>query len=194
MKTYTIKAPLLKIQYEDMPQSPREWSNLGYFITVQRNKISPDGEENPEIQSIVFQTGNEAVSTEDHMKMIKKEIKEQTGEKVLAIYPVYCYEHGNIVYRIGTASGFDASNCGFYIITDRTKKVVGTTKKNFEKVIAQELETYTQWANGEVYSYVLYNDRGQIRDQCGGFYDIEDIKLYLPDEWKEENLQDYFVA
>lgn len=194
MKTYTktvaTQEPRLVIHHDDTPQSPREWCNLGYFITKERNYKSPDGENAPEIQQIIEDTAQDATSTEDHMKLIKKAIKEQ-GEKVLYITPVYRYEHGGVVYRRGTASGFDYSNCGFYIVTDKTQKECGTPRKLFEKVIDDELETYTKYANGTVYGFVLHDESGDVIDSCWGFYDIDDIKEYLPKEYKNENMHDY---
>lgn len=31
----------------------------------------------------------------------------------------------------------------------------------------------------------------ELADNMGGFYDLESIKDYLPDEFKNENLEDY---
>lgn len=57
----------------------------------------------------------------------------------------------------------------------------------------QEIEIYNKWCNGEIYRYELYDKNGEQIDSCGGFYDINDIKEYLPKEWKKENLTDYIV-
>lgn len=195
MKTYTkqitVIKPKLVINYDENADSPREWSNLGYFITVDSQYRSPD-DNNGTIYNIVKQTGNEASNINEHIKLIKKEIKEETGEKVIAIYPVNKYEHSGIVYRMGTANGFDYSNNGFYIITDKTQKETGIKKKNFVEAIKEELEVYTKWCNGKVYEFCLYDNNGEVTDSCGGFFSINDIKGYLPKEWKDENLSDYF--
>lgn len=191
MKTYTkkitIENPRLKITYDDCPESPREWSNLGYFITQDRNYRSPD--ENAELQMVIKESGEQAQSQEEHMEIIKRQYAD---EKIIAIYPIKKYEHSGVSYSLGSNFGFDYSNNGFYIITDKTQKEVGTKKKDFEKQIKDELETYNKWANGEVYRFELYDEKGNLEDSCCGFYDIEDIKDYLPKEWKNENLQDYF--
>lgn len=191
MKTYTttVEKPQLIIQYDDSPESPRQWDNLGYFITVDRQYHSPD--RYPTLKTIIEEASEESENVEEHMKLITRRIKNDLGEKVLAIYPVVKYEHGNVSYRRGTQHGFDYSNNGFYIVTDRTAKIIGTPKKNFEKVIDQELDTYTKWANGEVYSYTLYNADSEVEDSCSGFYDIDNIKENLPDEWKDEDLSEY---
>jgi len=79
-KTYktTIEKPLLKIYYDENMESPREWSNLGYFITVDHKHNSPD--KNEVIEDIVKNTQYEANNLVEHMKLITKEIKANTGE------------------------------------------------------------------------------------------------------------------
>jgi len=192
MKTYTKTTistePRLVIEHDDDTTSPREWSNLGYFITVDSRQRSPD--KNTELESIVKDTGERASNQADHIAMIREEI-ERSNEKVLAIYPIAKYEHSCVSYSIGTKNGFDYSNNSFYIITEKSQKEVGVLKKDWEKCIKNELEEYTKWSNGECYQFCLYNEQGEVEDSCGGFYDIEDIREHLGAEWKNEDLTAY---
>jgi len=147
MKTYkkTIEKTCLEIQYDEDCESPREWSNLGYFITVDSRYNSPD--KNKELEDIIKETGEEATSQENHMEMIKTDYEWENSEnKVIAIYPISKYEHSGISYSLGTAHGFDYSNNGFYIITTETQKEMGTKKKDFERVI---IIKYREWVNNE---------------------------------------------
>lgn len=185
----TIEINKLVIEFDEYSSSPRDWSNLGYFITIDKNYKSPDKYQ--ELEDIIRETGNEATSQEEHIEMIKNRIENETDEKVLKIYPVCKYEHGGINYFLETRQGFDYSNCGFYIITDKTQKELGTDKKDWEKVINQELENYNKWVNGEVYRYTLYDNNGEIDDTCGGFYGLDDVKEYLPAEFQDEDLTQY---
>jgi hypothetical protein len=193
MKTYTKTAittePLLVIEHDEDSTSPREWSNLGYFITVDSRYDSPD--KSVVLENIVKSTGMGATSQADHIAMIIEEIENTTEENVLAIYPIVKYEHGGVVYRLGSASGFDYSNNGFYIITDKTQKEVGVKKKDFEKVIKEELEVFNKWCNGDIYRFTLYKDNGELEDSCSGFYSVEEIRDSLPKEWKKEDLSVY---
>lgn len=188
-ETITFTKPKLVIEYDEISDSPRSWSNLGYFITVDRDYYSPD--RHPEYENIVKYTGEQAESQAEHIKLIKSAIEEDTDEKVLAIYPIVKYEHSGVVYKLGTIHNFDYSNNGFYIITEESRKELGTKKKDFEKVIKQELEVFNKWMNGEVYQFCLYDDQGEVENGCGGFYDIEDIREYLPEEWSKEDLTEY---
>ena len=138
-----------------------------------------------------IESGEEAESQAEHIKLIKAMTAEIIKEKVIAIYPITKYEHSGVSYSLGTAHGFDYSNNGFYIITEKTAKEIGIKAKDFEKVIREELEWYNSWANGECYKFTLYDSKGEIEDSCCGFYSVEDIKDYLPKEWKKEDLSDY---
>lgn len=155
---------LIKVyQDEDNGTSPREWSNLGYFITQDNRYNSPDT--NEELQAVIKAGGEYASSQAEHIKYIKSHY----SEKILDIYPVTKYEHGGVSYSLGTVHGFDNSNNGFYIITEKTQKEVGTNKKDFEKQVRQELKTYTEWANGEVYGFDTIDEFGNSIESVWGF-------------------------
>jgi hypothetical protein len=193
MLTYkeTINKPRLEISCENNPMSPREWSCLGYFFTKDNRYRSPDGSDNA-LYKIMLEAEYLVDNADEHMDAIKKLAKEQ-GIDIIAIYPVVKYEHSAVVYKLGQIHGFDYSNNGFYIITKDSQKELGTKRKDFEKVIKQELADYNQYINGEIYRFILYNEKGEQIDSCGGFYDIDDIKEYLPDEWQDEVLSNYFI-
>jgi len=193
MKTIIIKkeVPKLVISHDQEPSSPREDTNLGYFITVDRSYHSPDS--NTLIESIVKNAGEEARSQAEHMKMIIEMIETQTEEKVLNIYPIAKHEHSGVSYSLGSSEGFDYSNNGFYIVTKKTAEEMGVKQKDFEKVIKGELEIYNKYSNGEIYQFTLYNNEGEHEDTCGGFYDIEEMRDRLPEEWEAEDLREYLV-
>lgn len=191
-KTVTTTEPRLVISYDNDTESPRNWSNLGYFFTMHSRYCSPDSQDNS-LYRIILDTEWSANNSESHMQLIKKEAKEQ-GINIKAIYPVYCYDHSSIAYHRGTSHGWDISNCGFYIVTDETAKEFGAKRKDYEKVIDQELETYTKWTNGEVYQFILRDEQGNVVDACGGFYSLEDIREHLPKEYEKEDLANYFIS
>jgi len=127
-----IEVNKLVIEYDEGIDSPREWSNLGYFITVDNKYRSPDDHDT--LINIVRESGQEATSCDNHMEIIKKEVEDQVQEKVLAIYPVVKYEHGGVSYSLGQRHGFDYSNNGFYIVTEESRKELGTKKKILKRL------------------------------------------------------------
>lgn len=169
-------------QDETQPISPREDSNLGYFITLERSYNSPDNNET--LKNIIDSTQYEVSNTQEHIEAIKEAYEAETDEKVKAIFPVNKYEHGGVVYSLGEKHGFDHSNCGFYIITDKTQKELGTRKKDFKKVIEQEIDNYNKWANGEIYQARLYKQKickccnhktEEMLDSICGLYDENEV-------------------
>lgn len=196
MLTYKkiINAPRLVIKYDQDAENPRKWDgNLGYFITC--FGYSPD--KNDYMERIVKQTGYKSESQEQHIKEIKIAFEDELSKgKVLAIYPVVKYEHGGVSYSLGTKHGFDYSNNGFYIITEHSFKNSGYNKKGddvFKEGIESELRSYNDWVNGNIYCFTLYDENGELLESVGGFYDIEEIRNYLPEEFKNEKLEEYFI-
>lgn len=190
-KTYTttIEKPRLEVWYDQHCESPRSDTNLGYFITCEQRYMSPD--RNEDMEFIVRETSEMASNQEEHIKLIAERFADDLDEQVLWIYPICRYEHSAVKYYRGTGKGFDSSNCGFYIITAESLKEYGEHSKPIEALIDGELEAYTAYANGEVYGFTEYNDKGEMIESVGGFYELDDMKDYLGKEWKDENLYDY---
>lgn len=195
MKTYktTIEKPRLVIKYDEFAENPRKNdTNLGYFLTTESGYKSPDGNDSNYYYTII-ETQYQADNIEEHMEFIKKAHKD-----IVAIYPITRYEHGNVIYKLGSFSGFDYSTCGFYIITKKTQKDTGVKKENFEKSIQAELDIYNSWVNGEVYEWTIFDEEGEAIATHDGYYSLEEIKEGLVaeygDEWKDEDMEDYFIS
>lgn len=191
MLTYkkTTVEQRLSIEFDSYSDSPRTWDNIGYFVTVEQRNISPDG--NPEnlrrtIESAYYDDTENTV--ESHIKLIQ----EHWGEDFKFIVPITRYEHSGVKYSLGARQGWDYSTCGFYIITQKQWEEAGQPDTDtMVEVVKTEIDLYNRWANGEVYRFTLQDENGDFQDSCGGFYDIEDIRDELPDEFKDVDLHDY---
>ena len=188
MKTYTetIERPKLVINYDDCAESPRNWSNLS--ILVIRNGLGDNDKYlNRELESSRYKVG----CAEDHLELMKEIVEEHLGSKVIYADFISKYEHSGVHYFIGQSSGWDYSNIGFVFVTEDSLKEIGCAKEDIERIAEAEIEMFSQWANGDVYHFTLYDDAGNVEDSCGGFYDLEGMKEYLPEEWQEEDLTKY---
>ena len=193
MKKYkkVIEKPRLVVKHDTCGDSPREWSNLGLFLTFERNNSSPDDNENYKwIKELMYL----AECSADHYNKIM-ETFEENGEKIKYMEFVSKYEHSGVTYSLGVSRGWDEGVCGFYIVfeNDETKDM---TEEQIEKIIKSELDTYSQYANGEVYEFTEYDEDGKEVQSVGGYYDMDQIKEYLEDETiieKGEDVSDFLI-
>lgn len=189
--TITVQktVPLLEIRIDDSAESPRSWDNLGYLITKESRYSSPDN--HPEYERIISETWDEASDVENHIELIKARIPE-----AIYIVPVSKYEHSGVSYTRGVSRWWDQWVVGFYIITEKSRDLMGTEPEYFDQCIDGELETYTAWANGNVYGFILRDESWNEIDSCWWLYSLEDIRdhiqWYNPD-WRNEDLSEYII-
>lgn len=188
MKTYnkTIVKPKLVIDYDYDSDSPRSWSNLSILII--RNGL---GDNDKYLNRELERTQYEVNNAEDHLELMKEIVEEHLDSKVIYADFISKYEHSGVRYFIGQSSGWDYSNIGFVFVTEDSLEEIGCHKDRIEEIVKNEIETFSQWANGEIYHFTLYDDEGNEVDSLGDIYDLEEIKEYLPKEWQEEDLSEY---
>lgn len=102
------------------------------------------------------------------------------------VLPVRGYDHGQ--FRLEAAERpsypfndvWDSGLAGLIYDTPQGREECGTPAELIAEVLAAEVKVYDQWANGEVYGYVVEQHEGnggddwEIVDSCGGYYDEDD--------------------
>jgi hypothetical protein len=159
---------VLKIVWDEYPDNPRTWDNLGTFVTFERRRVSPDD--------------NPFDSVEELIKEVCK------SDKYIWQY-VGRYEHSNVKYFLtnsGQLSGWDTCTCGIIFVSKEdvrenynVKKITPKLKERIYEIFEAELETYTNYVNGEVFGCKLYNLDGEEMDSCYGFYNEEEGVEYF---------------
>lgn len=98
------------------------------------------------------------------------------------------YEHGNSLYTRGAPiCRWDAGYVGFAIV--ETAKMSNET---FEKMVDTDLQTFTDWANGNVYSVYVENANGDHLDSCCGYIGYEAAEDAFNDACKQfEDYEDH---
>lgn len=188
MKTYTktIEKPKLVIGYDINADTPRNWCNLSILII--RNGLGDDDKYlNRELRGTQHKVG----CTEDHLELMKEIVEKHLGSKVIYADFISKYEHSSVDYFVGQSSGWDYSNMGFVFVTEDSLRKIGCSKENIKEIVENEIKTFSKWANGDVYQFTLYDDEGNEEDSMGSIYDLEEIREYLPEEWADEDLQQY---
>jgi len=185
IKEYSIGNKTLKIVSDDSAESPRENCNIGTLV-FRGNSVGDQTD---------FRFAEGYRSEADALEKGPKEIKKHFGE-LGAILPVYKYEHSGVVYSTTPFTcPYDSGLIGFIFSTKKIirenwslKRVTKAFVSVTESHLASEVETFSQWAEGDIVGYQLEVD-GEETESCYGFYGQDvttnGILENVGDEWKE---------
>ena len=157
-----------RIEYDDSPNSPREWDNLGTLITWHPRYTfgDRDGE-------------REGIDPAELYSDLQR-------ERAL-ILPVYMYEHSGITIRTSTFSDpWDSGQVGFIYVDRETvlreysaKRITPAVRQSVLECLQGEIETLDQFLTGQVYGYVIKDAEGEHVDSCWGFYGLDYVRSEL---------------
>lgn len=165
----------LKLVHDSSPDSPRNWDNLGTMICFHRRYDLGDKHS---------YSSDDYSSWEEMKQAIIKE------ENPAVILPLYMYDHSGISISTSPFScRWDSGQIGFVLVSKKKaleefggKIVTAKLKERIEKILDGEVETYTQYVEGEVYGFQIVDEDDDIVDSCYGFYG---------DNHKENGMLDY---
>lgn len=143
----------IEIDYDDYPENPREWENLGMFVTYS-SKYSYGDNVN---QGRIFDS--------------RDELEECIhGIKDVLLLAIYVYDHSGVSVSTNVPTcGWDSSCIGYIYASPDMIEKWGTNADYAEKILIAEIEEYNQYLNGEVYKYTI---EGPYTDEsCAGYYD-----------------------
>jgi hypothetical protein len=179
MECITKSNEKLEIMIDEACESPREWDNLTVIVTIKNNHNT---------------IGDFQVNDSEELREML-EVK-----KALFSMPLYIYEHSGMSLKCFEASvgypyndQWDAGCIGMVFTTEELLKETGLTtmpKKEVQERMKAEIETYSQWCNGECYGFRLSEwskcDKcNQLEDKeidsCFGYYGYDHDKNGLYD-------------
>lgn len=154
------------VKYDNCPESPREWGNLGKLFLKTRSVCNTE-------------------CTEGEMKAARVKVPvykyEHSGVILKASTdgnPFYCpWDSCLAGYIVASAEDIRRE----YGVKRITKQIVDKVVN----VLIGEIETYSKYVDGEVYGFETYKvdddvpdslvcEEGELVDSCWGFYAIED--------------------
>lgn len=179
IETFTHNGFTVQIHQDNTgTDSPRHDSNLGTFWTGERRHRSPD-----KVTGDILAALSKALRCMAGWDSVTKALDLQ------AVWlPVWKYEHGGVAYVAAMSNPFscpwDSGQAGiiFALKADvrkeyGVKRVDAKTRAKALEVLKGEVQTYSKWANGEVYGYTVTDATGEEVDSCWGFIgDLEHVR------------------
>lgn len=164
VKTYMNRKYALEIGYDDYPENPFVWEEDITLCTFLRRSMSPcrmpEGAGSSYEDLINYLGGAEEIAKDG--EIILKSSKYRA-------FNVLKYEHSAVNYYIGGSyhDNFDTCPAGI-IFMEYDEKL---KDEDIRKMMESKLVDFTDYCNGEVYSYILHNlETGDIDDSLTGIY------------------------
>lgn len=166
IETIEYRNHKISTYYDEFSDSPRVDDNIGTIVAFHSRYNLSDVE----------------MTIEDAKQLYK--------DTNLIVYPIYMYEHSGIILGLnGNEYPFndrwDSGQIGFiYCTKEKALKEFGNAKKVTKKVreyiynhFVQELETYSDYLNGNVYGYKIEGDL--CEDSCAGYIGNDGLKYAI---------------
>ena len=185
INTKTNEALQLAYDPDGGLDSPREWDNLVTLWLFDNASSSDDGNHPQDMdEALINMLGEPDYQELMHPRMGRfdglSDTFYQLGYKHgYLLQPVTRFEHSQVRYYRGAGMGFDYAVCGmiFVALKDirQEYQVSRITKSIRQRVLHEmdaELETFTNYVNGEVYSIEYYADANDmdLMDSVSGIY------------------------
>lgn len=156
LETYIKDNSILNIFHDESAESPREWDNLGTIVANHpRYKI---GDEQVDVSEWMIQMVKK-ITQEDVEQINISEALEVIRQEYF-IEPVYMLDHSGISLSTKRFNDpWDSGLIGFIYASKEKIKEEGVDESKVSEYFEGELETYTQYINGEVYGWVLKEKR-----------------------------------
>lgn len=181
METTSFGDYTIRIEQDDMNESPREWDNLGAMICWHRSYNLGDYKHGFESADVFFHVISGLYPEEATEYLTDKQLyrcRKVADEKNI-ILPLYLYDHSGITMR--TSSFFcpwDSNQVGYIYISleevrklHNIKRVTKQTRETIVKCLESEVKAYDQYITGEIYGFVIEKTEDEEPvDSCWGFY------------------------
>lgn len=144
------------IEFDDCPESPREWCNLGSMVCF-HNRYNLGDKHNYTVDRL-----QELISRDDVVSL-----------------PLYLYDHGGTTISTSPFScSWDSGQVGYIFADHETicreygvEEVTEDIKKQVIDCLEAEVEAYDQYLRGDVFSYTITKEGyDELLDSCYGFF------------------------
>jgi len=192
----------LKIKQDESSDSPRDWDNLGTMVCWHNRYNLGDEKRRDDVNEWLRELACSLDPSLEERLLSENKVSDLVTaviDKHTVMLPLYLYDHGGLTMNTGGFScPWDSGQVGYiYATRDTIMKEFSAkklTKKLRDKVVGilrSEVEIYSQYLEGDVYGYVIYEidepcdcdpepwndyppcnccDNAEVVDSCWGFY------------------------
>lgn len=204
----------LVIEQDRFPEDPRSWDNLGTMLCCHREYHLGDCNTNRETELQLAEICRKYGKSDeeiDEMTFVE-EVQFILDQDDICGLPLWLYDHSGISISTRRQCSWDSSFVGlifvekdFYLAQMCLKDEEGW-KEKAKETLKSEIEIYSDFLEGNVYQWTLYepvvvirqsmdgkelsrkiDEEGEMVDSMGGFYNptLEDVEEYFDFEIAE---------
>ena len=173
--------------------NPREWDNLGTMAYKHRNYTLGEERISDPIDWLesMLNLNPKYIYSDDRLS----ELEDKFFEKFIG-HKLYLYDHSGITISTRPFScPWDSGQVGYiYVSKEKVRKEYGIKRITEEwknKILSYldgEVETFDQYLRGDVYSFTIEDDNGDVINSCGGFYGDDFVENGMADHIDHEDL------
>ena len=157
IETYDVDGKTVSIYRDEDSSSPREWDNLSTFAGYHRNYHIGD----PKNGDVAFR----------HVPTLREVVEREGRGEILAAVELHLRELGRVGWAYVTRANAVRMGCHpGQTYVDQQGVTRTYNRAFFEEATRQEIATYQQWADGDVYGYTVDGRDGDGLDSCWGFF------------------------
>lgn len=165
----------LVIKQDDYPEDPRSWDNLGTMLCCNRNYQLGDCNSNRETEEQLAEICRKYGKTDEEIDEMDfyDEVKFLLNQENICALPLWLYDHSGISISTGRVDAWDSSPVGLiYVEKELFIEAVGYEPDDWKseavKILREEIETYDDFVQGNVYTWALYEPTVVIRQTMSG--------------------------
>lgn len=204
----------LVIEQDELLEDPRSWDNLGTMLCRNRHYQLGDCNTNRETEEQLAEICRKYGKSDEEIDEMTfaEEVQFILNQDNICGLPLYITDHSGISMQTYRFDAWDSSFVGlilvekdFYLAQTCLKDEEGW-KEKAKETLKSEVETYSDFLEGNVYEWTLYEptvvirqsmdgkelsreivEEGEVVDSMGGFYSptLEDVENYFDFEIAE---------
>lgn len=204
----------LVIEQDEFPEDPRSWDNIGTMLCCHRDYQLGDCNSNKETEEQLAEICRKYGKSDEEIDEMTftEEVQFILDQDNVCGLPLYITDHSGISMQTYRFDAWDSSFVGLifvekdFYLAQMCLKDAKDWKSKAKETLEGEVKTYSDFLEGNVYGWTLYeptvvirqsmdgkelsrtiDEEGEVVDSMVGFYDptLEDVEQYFDFEIAE---------